>query len=444
MGLKNQAAETLNTLKKKMQNHVQSYLELAVDYGNCGLWNEAIEVLSHLDNSKTKKASTYPMLYYYLGFFWEKKADTQKALKYYQLAAKMPTDYCFPFRLESIAVLTAAMKNNPADAHAPYYLGNLLYEKQPEEAIKQWEKSRALDDTFAIVHRNLGLAYYRTENDTAKAIASYEKAIACNNQDQRLFYELDVLYDAARVSPRKRLALLQKNHKVIADNNVSDALSREVLLLALLGRYDEALEIINNNFFRQWEGISKAYNTYVDAHLLRGLEHFNTKRYRKALKDYLAALEFPKNLHVAKPYSGGRSCQEYYFLGTAYEALGDTEKAIASFQQAVAERQRAGLSENYYYRALALRRIGRETEARQIFDALIKLGQDRLEGSSIDFFAKFGEIQTQEDKMASAHYLLGLGYLGNGRHTKAKAEFAQAAELNINHLWAKIQLNEIK
>jgi len=443
-GLENQAIKTLNTLKTKMRDKVQSYLELAVDYGNCGLWDEAIEVLSHLDTSDGKDGSYYPMLYYYLGFFWEKKGESEKASNYYKLAAKMPTDYCFPFRLESIDVLRAAMKNNPKDARAPYYLGNLLYEKQPEVAIKQWEKSRALDDSFAIVHRNLGLAYYRTENDTAKAIASYEKAIACNDKDQRLFYELDVLYDAARVSPQKRLALLQKNHQTLANNNVCDGLSREVMLLAQLGRYDEAIKIINDNFFRQWEGISKAHDSYIDAHLLRGLQHFNAKRYRKALKDYLAALEFPENLNIAKPYSGGRSCQAYYFVGTAYEALEYTEKATASYEQAVAERQRAKLSQIYYYRALALRKTGREKEAKQIFDDLIKLTQKRLSGSGVDFFAKFGEKETQEDKMAAAHYLLGLGYLGNGQPAKANAEFAKAVEFNINHLWARIQLSQIK
>jgi tetratricopeptide (TPR) repeat protein len=102
MGAKDKASKQLSDLKVKMRDEVQSYLELAVDYGNCGLWNEAIEVLSRLDSSDGKKGSTFPMLYYYLGFFWEKKAETEKALKYYKIANKMPPDYCFPFRLESI------------------------------------------------------------------------------------------------------------------------------------------------------------------------------------------------------------------------------------------------------------------------------------------------------------------------------------------------------
>ena len=89
----------------------------------------------------------------------------------------MPARYCFPSRLESIAVLRDAMKHNPKDAMAGYYLGNFLYEKQPEAAIKEWEKSVSLGANFATLHRNLGLAYDRTEKNIPKAITSYKKAM---------------------------------------------------------------------------------------------------------------------------------------------------------------------------------------------------------------------------------------------------------------------------
>jgi tetratricopeptide (TPR) repeat protein len=151
----------------------------------------------------------------------------------------------------------------------------------------------------ALVWEGLGWAYDRTEHDRGKAIASYERAIALDPNDQRLFYELDVLYDAARVDPEKRLALLEEHHAVLHDNNVSDALAREVLLLALVGRYDDALDVIGRSYFRQWEGVSKAYGTFVDAHLLRGLDDYDAGRFPEALSDFEAALQFPKSIHEA-------------------------------------------------------------------------------------------------------------------------------------------------
>ena len=45
----------------------------------------------------------------------------------------MPTDYVFPFQNEAIPVLRAAMRANSRDAHAPYYLGNVLFDWQPDD-----------------------------------------------------------------------------------------------------------------------------------------------------------------------------------------------------------------------------------------------------------------------------------------------------------------------
>ena len=440
MGAKDEASKQLSDLKAKMRDEVQSYLELAVDYGNCGLWNEAIEVLSRPDSSDGKKGSTFPMLYYYLGFFWEKKAENEKALKYYKLASKMPPDYCFPFRLESIEVLRTAFTVNPADARAHYYLANLLYDHQPENAVRQWEKSVALDDTFSTVHRNLGFAYARLENDIPKAIASLEKAVACNKDDPRLYYELDLLYERdGRISPQKRLQLLEDNNETITKRD--DAFIRKILLYVQLGDYDKALNLINNRHFYVWEGGATIHGAYVNSHLLRGINHFKAKKYTQALEDYQAALEYPENLGMAKPYRGGRDCQVYYFIATAYEALGDTEKAREAYEKSVNAKQRQAWSYLRYYQALSFQKLGRRDKANEILDGLIAFATAE---AAVDFFAKFGEKEPPKFRRANNNYLLGLAHLAKGATTEALAKFEKALQLNPNHLWAAIQLSQIK
>ena len=90
-----------------------------------------------------------------------KLGDQQAALAHFKRAAALPPDYCFPARLEEIAILEAAMRANPRDARAPYYLGNLLYDRRRhEEAIRLWERSARLDPKFSIVWRNLGIGYF--------------------------------------------------------------------------------------------------------------------------------------------------------------------------------------------------------------------------------------------------------------------------------------------
>lgn len=44
--------------------------------------------------------------------------------------AACPPDYCFPARLEEIAILNAAMCAIPKDPRARYCLGNLLYDRR--------------------------------------------------------------------------------------------------------------------------------------------------------------------------------------------------------------------------------------------------------------------------------------------------------------------------
>ncbi len=59
-----------------------------------------------------------------------------------------------------------------------------------------------------------------------------------------------------------------------------------------------------------------------------------------------------------------------------------------------------------------------------------------------DFFAKFGEQESSQARQASAHYLLGLGYLGQGDAENAHMAFAEAAKLNVRHVWARQLLKD--
>ena len=72
------------------------------------------------------------------------------------------------------------------------------------------------------------------------------------------------------------------------------------------------------------------------------------------------------------------------------------------------------------------------------------MGRARLKNQEEDFFAKFGEKQTADDKKADAYYLVGLGFMGQGENLSAQKEFAEAVKLNLNHIWAAALLSQIK
>ena len=343
----------------------------------------------------------------------------------------------FPFQYESLEVLSDAAKTG--ESGVPNYLrGNLLYDNQPENAILAWETAREGDISFALTHRNLGLAYAQHEKNIPKAIASLEKAVELNPNEPRFFYELDVQYEAGGAPVAQRLAILTNHHAVVAQRD--DALTREIGLLTVAGQADRALELLRGRHFRNWEGSSQIHGVYVDACLARGQQLLAEKKEHEALREFEAALEYPVNLEVGKARRSPRTAQIQFLVGTAHEALGDATSAKAAFEKAATGKDR-GASESGYFHALALQKLGRTDEAKPIFESLVKAGEDQLtKGEAADYFAKFGDKQSERVRQANAHYLIGLGQLGLRDKAKAEAEFKKALQENPSHLGATAQV----
>jgi tetratricopeptide (TPR) repeat protein len=437
-----ESEKALSELRIRLRGYIQSYLELSLEYADAGLFDEAIDVLSNPGIGIESITNQSPLRDYYLGWFWSRKGDLPKALAFYNRAKKLSPDYCFPFRLEEITILEGAIKNDPLDAMAPYYLGNLLFDFQPDRAIAMWEVSRKIDDNFAMVHRNLGYGYQKLNNDLPSAIASYEKAISLNNKEQSWFYDLDLMYAAARTDPEKRLKLLQDNHNLLVKDNVINGLSRELLLLVQLGQYDKALEIFKSRSFPQFEGVDRIYNSYLNALLLRGYNELRAGRNKEALNDGLTALQYPSNMTIDQAYKGGRICETDYFIGLVFQNMGDKKKANEYWSKGASLNLEDNTSDIAFYRGQCLKNLGKDDEAEKIFDSLIDAGKARIESEQINFFEKFGERGTEDDRRADGHYLVGLGYLGRGMNEKAKHEFTEAVKLNRNHIWANEYMSQ--
>lgn len=437
----------LAALEKMSRGEVQTNLELASDYASAGFWQKAVNVLDRC--AENCAAPDYPMIYYFRGYYLEQLGKPESAKASYRQAAAAPPGYCFPFRLEAIHVLRRAMEVNPSDARAPYYLGNLLVDRQPAAAAEAFAKSISLDPNFALAHRNRGLAIVLSGGDTAKAIASLEKSIGVK-PDARVLFELDELYERAGRSPEERLQAFERHQEVVAERD--DALSRQIALLVETGGYGEALKLLSGRHFRKWEGVGSVHSSFMEAHIRRGHERFAAKDYQGALADYKAALEFPPGLEAAKGYRDGLHAWPFYHIGRAHQALGEESSARQYFEKTVAEAEDAFLSSEanlndaatvLYYKGLALSELGQKSEAASVFSQLIGIGSRTLEsGGEADYYAKFGERGGQETRLAQAHYLIGLGQEGLGKPAAAKKEFEAALKLNPGHAGALRKLKE--
>ena len=296
-------------------------------------------------------------------------------------AAEMPPDNCFPFQLEMIDVLRAAMQHDPGDAMAPLYLGNLLFDLQPEAAIEEWEKAAALGSKVATVYRNLGVGYEQTKRDRTKAIEYYEKAVELDPTDTRVIHELDSAYRNAQVPVERRLGMLRKHHETLAADVYTMPLASEIELLALTGEYEKALSMMRSHRFRIWEGGEGLHTTFVNANVLRGLELLKAGEPARARAFFEAAAEFPLNLEAKKYYASGRSCEVFYHQGVFHEAAGEPAEARRAFEKAVAERQYYhSYGVPHYYRGQALKKLGRAGGSEAPLRGLDRAGTARAGG----------------------------------------------------------------
>jgi tetratricopeptide (TPR) repeat protein len=435
LGHKADAEKTLKSLGERMRGASHSYLELAVGYGNAGLYTEAADVLRRLADA-SPASGLDPLVPYFVAFYLEKAGEAEKARQYYEQAGRLPADYCFPFQMESIDVLERAMQVNPGDARAALYLGNLLYDRQPETATNAWERAVKSDPRLAAAHRNLGFAYSRHQNDLARAIKSLETAVSVDPGDPRYFLETDQLYEATGLSPEKRYAVLNQNRETVLKRD--DAAVRLLALLVRLGYYDQAIEMMAKHHFRIWEGGTDVHELYVSAYLLRGSRHLAAKKYREALADFRAAMEYPANLDVAKPDQIENPWAEY-LIGTALEATGKTADAKAAYEHAAAAKQMS--SDAAYYRAMALVKLGKSGEAARMFDTLIKTRPPQARDIEASSTAAFETSLADRKRLAAQHYRAGLGHLGKGSAAEAQAEFKKALSLDPSHIGASTHAN---
>ena len=439
---KRSASET-EALARIMHDRAESYLELAVDYVDFGCFSEAADVLSRALGRGNARISRYPTIHYYLAYLCHLQDQEVRAEELLESADQCPTDYCFPFRLETLKVYDYALSKRPASAKVHYYRGNLLFDHQPERAIRDWKKAIALDPGLSIAYRNLGWGQYYSQDDLPAAIASYERAVENNREDPRYYYELDVLHQRHGTPIEQRLRLLQGNHQHVEKHAL--ALVREIMVLVQSGDYDRAIQYLSDYFFPIQEGNRRLHDTHVDARLLRGLQRLRQGQHQSALEDFVAADEYPENQQVGRRARYERNPQIYYLTGLCHQALDRDADARGCFEKAAAQAGRGGGSAYAYYEGLALLKLGEDEKAARVFDRLHQRGKESLErAGEIDFFSKFGEGELPHVKRASAYYMIGLSHLGKQNRAEAKEAFSKATELDVNHIWARYELTQLE
>jgi tetratricopeptide (TPR) repeat protein len=443
--------DALRNLKSLIRENIHTYIEYALDYFWAGQYEEA---LAMLDLGISCQENVYPMAHYYKGWIYANFSNQQASMCEFEIAEQCSPDFCFPNRLESVLALQNAIESNPKGDKACYYLGNFWYAaSQVDDAVQCWEMSKKLNPSFPIVLRNLALAYYNKLDRKAEALDLLEMAFALDSTDSRILMELDQLHKKLNYAPVKRLGFLDSHKEQVEKRD--DTYLEVVALYNLSGEFKNALEMLLSRKFHPWEGgEGKVTSQYIFSLIELAKEAILTTEYNMAIEYLDRSKEYPHNLGEGKLY-GAQENDTNYWLGCAYEGLGESKKAIEYWELAS-----KGLSEpvaawfyndqqpdQIFYQGLALLKLGRKSEARDRFTSLVDYGEKQLsvEVKTNYFAVSLPDLLIWEESLTvrneiHCRYLIGLGNLGLGNQTVAKNELQKVITLDIHHMGALVAL----
>ena len=244
----------------------------------------------------------------------------------------------------------------------------------------------------------------------------------------------------------ERLAFLQQYPELV--NSRDDLLLEEITLLNQIGDYLQAKTLLDGHIFHPWEGgEGKVPAQYQTARVELAKQALASKQYEKAIRLLEECLVYPHHLGEGKLY-GAQENDFYYFLGCAYEGLGNTEKAKACWEQATIGPTEPAAALYYndakpdkiFYQGLALLKLGRKDEANGRFYKLTNYGEKHLfDKVKMDYFAvSLPDLLIWEDSLdlrneIHCKYMLALGYYGLGNKAKSQRYLQEVKNLDINH-----------
>ena len=136
----------------------------------------------------------------------------------------------------------------------------------------------------------------------------------------------------------------------------------------------------------------------------------------------------PKSYGEAKTFFN-QEAHIYYNIGLIAETAGDKEAAKAAYEKAA--EYKAAVSPISLWRALALFKLGDETEAKRVLDEMISVAENKLANRDLRTYYGVGspspmpfeyniiKQNTCEGSILKAFALLGYGKLGEAEETVA-------------------------
>ncbi len=328
-------------------------LEACLIFAELGLNNKAARLLQAVCVDAVPEQERSPLPLYYLAYLSSQQKKQVRAKAYLKQAAAAHKDYVFPSRPEAVVVFRHAIGKNADDAHAHLHLGNLLaHLGRVDEAVGHWATAANLDSSLSVALRNLGLHAWAVENDLPKAERLYRKAIAARPKDQTLYRDLADVLLAAEKRPEAIKVMESTPFETLRRADIIIMLAQAYLDEEM---YTDAIDLLESTpYFVNWEGQTITWDIFHKAHVERGRQRYNDKKFASALEDFEVALTYPENIGVGRSNRPPEAAAQYW-RGKTLQALGRGQEARKAWKEGAAGHK--GSSEQNKYRELCAEQI---------------------------------------------------------------------------------------
>ncbi len=315
--------EFASSAKQYLGEDEFAFLEASFTFALEGRLEEAWRILD------SAKENSWLLSRYQLAYWSHRLGRDSEARAILKETETIPSDYVFPSQEESLEALEYATRET-ADGKAQLLQGNLLASLgRIDDAAESWREAARLDPGSSVAHRNLAMFSWKKERSLDRAVAHFQRAIEARPSDQTLYRDLARLH-AERGRTEEAIEVLEA--MPLAARRRPDAtldLARAYLALA---RFDEAIRLLAETTFSNWEGDSGTWQLYSSAYLGRGERHLESGHFAEALADFDRALEYPRNLNVGRP-ARPKEAKALFFRARALEALGRSGDAKESLER---------------------------------------------------------------------------------------------------------------